>query len=45
MRSIDINIPANLQVTPERAEALHFSEALYQGLTGIAVKNTATELT
>ena len=30
-------IAANLQVTPERAEALRFSDSLYQEYTGIAV--------
>lgn len=38
-------IAANLQVTPERAEALHFSKPLYQEHTGIAVKDTAAEVT
>lgn len=33
-------IAANLQVTPERAEALRFSEPLYRQKTGIAVRNT-----
>ena len=34
-------IAANLQVTPERAEALLFSEPLYYIQTGIAVRKTA----
>ena len=33
-------IAANLQVTPERAEALRFSKPLYQEQTGIIVRNT-----
>ena len=38
---VDI-IAANLQVTPERAEALHFSEPLFQEQTGIAVRDTVS---
>lgn len=36
-------IAANLQVTPERAEALRFSEPLYQEQTGIVVRTGGTE--
>ena len=38
---VDI-IAANLQVTPERAEALRFSRPIYQEMTGIAVRSTGT---
>lgn len=34
-------VAANLQVTPERAESLTFSEALYEEVTGVMVRDTA----
>ena len=36
-------IAANLQVTPERAEALRFSEPLFQMETGIVVRKTVAD--
>ena len=36
-------IAANLQITPERAEALLFSDPLYQEQTGIAVRSTSAD--
>ena len=35
-------VAANLQVTPERAEALTFSETLYEEETGVMVRDTAS---
>ena len=35
-------VAANLQVTPERAEALTFSETLYEEETGVLVRDTGT---